>query len=85
MHSDNHDIVAIFLPSKIVFKWMNINCLTILLGSCRAQKAFGYTVNSFDMVSAKPRNPCLPHILLFFSSIQNHNGDRSPHRCIIIY
>ncbi len=72
MNSDNHNIVAIFLPDKIVFKWMNMNCLTVLLESCCAHKAFSYTVNSFDMVSAKPRNPCLPH--LFF--IVNTDSER---------
>lgn len=69
MHSDNHNIVATFLPDKIVFKCMNINCLTVLFwGSCCAQKAFGYTVNSFDIVSAKPRNPCSLHLFFIFDT-----------------
>lgn len=84
MHSDNHSLVAIFPPDKIVSKWINLNCLTVLFGVMLCTKAFDYTVNSFDMVSAKTKNS-LPASFIFLYSVQNQNEDRMCNRCIIIY
>lgn len=41
-----------------------INCLTFILGSCHAQKAFGYTVKKkLDLVRAK--RSCLLHLFFY--------------------